>query len=272
MKRKGSQRLLRIRNKPLKRTRPLGFRTIIRLLLIFIPVFLVFWGIHHLFEVVTTSESLVIKNVVVLGDYPNRDEIKREVEGYCLKKFKSTQPNIFKFNIEDLRRHLGSLPKVEEVKIRKQFPETIFIEIKTRIPIAFILYQGSILGCDKERIFKLEAPSKYNLPFITGVTEIEKERIRQATKIAFEMKEMDLLSLVSEINIKDPKNFSVYTLNNTKIYLGVINYDLRERLAKLKEILDYTERASLPIKYINLGFERIVIKPRGGFRDSPEEI
>lgn len=234
--------------------------------LILIAFIILGYFIHSLLELVRDRPFLLIKNVNVVGNYPDKEEIKEWFDRYCLKEFGSKHPNILKIDLFDLKRSIETLPKVKEARIIRQFPNTILIEVKHRIPIALIQHGESILGCDKTNIFELDQPFRYDLPFITGLKEIKEERLKYARRIILEMINTTptLLPMISEINLSNPKDLSCYTTKGTRIYFGDIEeYDLREKLVKLKDILDYTERANLVGEYVDLRFKRAVIKPRG---------
>lgn len=268
MKKKGLRRKsyrIKGENKRLKKGRVSKLK-ILKVFAILIFVVSVLWGIHSFWKTLMASPNLTIKNLRVLGDYPDREEIKDGFNRHCLEKYNSKQPNILEVDLDDLRKYLETFPKVDEVKIRRQFPETIFIEVKRRIPIALIPSGANILGCDEHQVFEIDLPSKYDLPFITGLKEAQRDKIRGATKIIFEMRNTtpSLLPMISEINASDSQNLFAYTTEGTRIYFGnVNNYNLEERLTKLKDILDYSERVHLMAEYVDLRFNRIVIKPGG---------
>lgn len=223
------------------------------------------WGIHSLLLVSRSIQEFSIKNVCVLGDYPDKGEIRERFDRYCLKEFGKKSPNILELDLNDLKRYIETIPRVEEARIRRQFPETIFIEVKQRRPLALIPNGDSILGCDRTNTFELDQPFRYDLPFITGLKGIEVEKINGARKIIFEMNQTvpTILPMISEINVSDSENLSLYTTKGTRIYFGNVDNNLSEKLVKLKGILDYSERTRLVGEYVDLRFKRAVIKPRG---------
>lgn len=269
MRKKGSKKRLskkiKIENRRSNRERVSKLKILKLLILLFFIGTLV-WGTRSLLRAILDSEELRVKSVVVLGDYPDRDQIKEGFESYCLKEFGCKRPNILKLGLADLRKYLEAFPRVRKVRIRRRLPGTIFIEVDRRIPMALIPNGTSILGCDKERIFEIVSSSKYDLPFITGLTKIEEDGIKEARRIILRMRDTipSLVPMISEINVTDAQNLSAYTMKNIQIYFGDIDrYDLDQRLVKLKGVLDYIERVHLPVEYIDLRFDRVVIKPKG---------
>src|SRR3972149_55899 len=96
-------------------------------------------------------------------------------------------PNLFSVRLKEVVKRLESHPWIEQVQVRKVFPDKILIQIDERKPMAIVqldeLYyidtQGEIFSSVGDR-------DEYNYPYLTGLTRqvLEKDPVRAKRLIA----------------------------------------------------------------------------------------
>lgn len=214
-------------------------------------------------EWVLSLEELRVKRLNIHGDYPKRARIRKEFERYCLKEHEEKRPNILMIDLMDLKEELEKIPEIKSVKIQRRLPDTLDIVVEKRVPDALIPSKDSFLGCDEWGLFDIDPKERYDLPFITGKESEARERaLRMIKRIG--VKTPQLLPRISEVNASCPNGLYLYTIDGTRVLFGNTNgYEFDSRLRELCRLLDYLERENLPSEYIDLRFDRIVIKPKG---------
>lgn len=107
-------------------------------------------------------------------------------------------PNLFSVRLKEVVKRLESHPWIEQVRVRKVFPNKILIQIEERKPMAIIqleeLYYIDIKG---EIFSRLGERDEYNYPYLTGLTRqvLEKDPVEAKRLIT---KALELLRIVSQ--------------------------------------------------------------------------
>jgi len=107
-------------------------------------------------------------------------------------------PNLFSVSLKEVVKRLESHPWIEQVRVRKVFPNKILIQIEERKPMAIIqleeLYYIDIKG---EIFSRLGERDEYNYPYLTGLTRqvLEKDPVEAKRLIT---KALELLRIVSQ--------------------------------------------------------------------------
>ena len=136
-------------------------------------------------------------------------------------------------------------PWIESVNIKKQFPDTLIINIKKEIPYALISISDDIFYINSDGgIFKIVKVGEYvDLPIITGLSPNShyfKEKIKKIVKVLQLIKDMNMPEL-SEIHIT--KYGSIYLFFCNKGIQVILSHDIEhmhksellKKLAKLKK-------------------------------------
>lgn len=166
---------------------------------------------------------------------------------------------------------LGRNPWIREVKVRRNFPETLRIEVREREPLA-IVNMGYLYYCDVNGdIFKpLNDGDGLDYPVITGITEEDAGRdpagTRQALKGA-----LDLIALlkgdrsvpledISELHFDKGFGFTIFTARGgVAVRLG--KDDFPAKLARLGRIFPDLQGTLLSLEYIDLDYpDKIIVK------------
>lgn len=179
------------------------------------------------------------------------------------QRFRGT--NLFRLDIESVRKELAVLPWVDRVAVEKKLPDTLAIHLFEREPVALVLREAAPWYVDDDGVTFAPlslAVGNPELPLIAAGSEGETlrcvrfiERLRKEAPAAY--------SRVSEISPVPPDGFVVFDrLIGAPVFM-------READAVAKwEILDRIASASGfrpgAIEYADIRFaERVVVKPFG---------
>lgn len=182
--------------------------------------------------------------------------------------------NLLTLQTDSIITKVRAHPWVEKVRIQKQLPNRVRIEIIERKPVAVICGKDTF-GIDAEGYLlpDIRMGEVRNLPLITVndstlacyPDRITTPAMENALYTIEYLKNNNPLFLkeVSELSIVSPDNLIIYTLHEgTEIRLG--NNNLDERLAKLQQVWEIVKQQQLVEEYIDLRFDKqgIVTKPK----------
>lgn len=155
-------------------------------------------------------------------------------------------PNLFTLQLRDIAKRLESHPWVDHVKVRKVFPDRIWVQVVERRPIAILKLEELYYIDAKGVIFSpVGDRDGYNFPFLTGLTRetLEKNPEEANTLI---LKALELLRIaerekprplreISEIHME--KTFGVhYFTQGEGLEVKMGWEDFGEKLKKLSLI------------------------------------
>jgi cell division septal protein FtsQ len=180
-------------------------------------------------------------------------------------------PNLFSVKLKDVVKQLESHPWVEQVRVRKVFPNKILIQIEERKPMAIVqleeLYyidtQGEIFSPVGER-------DEYNYPYLTGLTRqvLEKDPVEAKRLIS---KALELLRIalqekvppleeISEIHME--KTFGIHCFTKSEGVEVKLGWeDFREKLRRLSLIWsDLKKRGCSAVSIDCSDLKRMVVR------------
>ncbi|MGQ9646782.1 MAG: cell division protein FtsQ/DivIB [Thermodesulfobacteriota bacterium] len=180
-------------------------------------------------------------------------------------------PNLFTLRLREVARRLESHPWIDQVKVRKVFPDRIVVEVVERRPIAILQLEELYYIDDKGVIFSPVGDSdRYNFPFLTGLNrETLEKNPEEANRLI--MKALELLSIaekergtpleeISEIHME--KTFGVHCFTQgegLEVKMGWENFG--EKLKKLSLIWsDLKKRGWVATSIDCSDARRIVVK------------
>ncbi len=117
-------------------------------------------------------------------------------------------PNLFTLRLREVAKRLELHPWIEQVKMRKVFPNKIWIQIEERKPIAILQLEEPYYIDTKGVIFSpVGDRDKYNYPFLTGLTRqaLEKDPVEAKHLI---MKALEFLRIVNKEKVFPPEEIS----------------------------------------------------------------
>ena len=107
-------------------------------------------------------------------------------------------PNLFSVNLREVVKRLESHPWIEQVRVRKIFPNKIFIQVEERKPMAIIQLEELCYIDTKGEVFSpVGEKDDYNYPYLTGLSRqvLEKDPVEAKRLIT---KALELLRVVDQ--------------------------------------------------------------------------
>lgn len=172
--------------------------------------------------------------------------------------------NLFKLDIEQLRRELLVLPWVERVAIEKRIPNGIAVHITERTPVALLNVNGRLRYVDSHGLsFAPLTVSEGNaeLPIITDAAAADLPRT-VAFLQSIRRTEPELFARLSEIAPLTPEGYRVVDRElATSVLVGETQY--AERWRQLYSLVRAESYDPASVEYADLRFERrIILKGR----------
>ncbi len=213
-----------------------------------------------------TNEYFSIKTINVSSmERVSRDEVLR------LSKL-SPGHNIFSIDIDKAVERIRRHPWIEDASIKRMFPDTLEIEVRERVPAAFIkldeLYVMDINGVVFKR-FSMD--DRLDLPVVTGL-----KPGNDGGDAGLEAGLLDLIELlgrrrgfniehVSEIHVDPIYGFTLYTLDEgVRLELGLERLD--EKISAFEKVWRFRGGSLAGIESFDLTNERgVVVRFKEGF-------
>ncbi len=180
-------------------------------------------------------------------------------------------PNLFSVKLKEVIKRLETHPWIEQVRVRKVFPDKILIQIEERKPMAIIQLEDLYYIDAKGEIFsRVGEGDEYNYPYITGLSRqvLEKDPTEAKRMIAkaleilrIEGKEkLPPLEEISEIHMEKAFGIQCFTkTGGVEVRMGW--EDFGEKLAKLSLIwADLRKRGVSAVSVDCSDLKRMVVK------------
>jgi cell division protein FtsQ len=175
-----------------------AIRAAFRLLLLFLLLFVGHSVYVHLLE----DPIFRVREFEVEGNRKISEETVlslAEIEG---------MPNLFTLRLKEVAKRLESHPWVDQVRVRKVFPNKIAVQIEEREPVAILPLEELYYIDTKGVIFATVGDADaYNYPFLTGLTRqaLEKDPVEAKHLIT---KALEFLRIVDKERIFPPEEIS----------------------------------------------------------------
>jgi cell division septal protein FtsQ len=196
------------------------------ILLAFILLTGVFYGIQRLYLFLITWDKLIIKEVKIVCE---REDVYTDVRHFFKGKYLG---NILLLNIEQLQNKLASHRWVKDVHIRKIFPSTIRIDLQERIPTA-LLKDKSIHLIDRDgvRLDPADSNNPYGLPLLVDANLFRKD-YEQKLKLAWACLDSLKISDRNQIVVLDLSEYENVSLlfKDSKTWLKLGNGQFAEKI------------------------------------------
>lgn len=228
-----------------------------------------------LYRWMMTSDEFAVADVVTVGNrYIDRDELVALAD---IKK----GINIFHTDLADAAFRLRRDPRLQDVFIRRQYPNRIVIHLKEREPVAYI-NTDRLYGIDRHGVAVPlpVAESLPNLPIITGLVPArtvpafqneasenpaipDSSSVNRALLIlqALRLYAPELLDTISEVHVANAYDPILYTMEEgIAIRLGVGRY--KDKLQRLYFIQQRLKQDGIGTTSIDLRFDnQVIIRP-----------
>ena len=182
-----------------------AIRVAFQLLLLFFFLFMGHWVYGHLLG----DPHFRVREVEVEGS--------RKMTKETLLSLTMTEgmPNLFSVNLQKVVKRLESHPWIEQVRVRKVFPDKILIQVEERKPMA-IIQLGELYYIDTQgEIFSpVGDKDEYNYPYLTGMDRqfLEKDPVEAKRLIT---KALELLKIVEQEKRSPLKELSEIHMERT---------------------------------------------------------
>lgn len=219
------------------------------------------YGFFSQFHVLQKAESyLKVGSIRIRG---NHFVSAGELAPY-LQKIKGE--NIFRIDIGEVAGRIRRHPWIKEVSIRRELPNTLWVDVSERTPAVYInadhkLYladeEGMVLGDTTENVLILPVVYGISLPKKGAGNTGPVEGLSAAIEVKRELSSLPWIDLsATGIEIGE-RGQIVLHLKGYRIRLG--RGDYREKLKRFNEIAKNLEEKGIPYKEIDLRFDNQVI-------------
>lgn len=186
-----------------------------------------------------------IKDIQVLNNKQVSSETVISLSGL------KTDENIFRFNSAKVVDKIKENAYIENVEIHRKIPNIIQIEVEERIHCYSVDFLGKYAYINSQGYILEVAEDKKEKPIILGITTPEEqvvvgnrlhendlEKLEDVIKIMNAAKEYDLDTKVTNIDISDKNEYSIYLEEEgKKVYLGD-NSNLSNKMLYVNAIIE----------------------------------
>lgn len=168
--------------------------------------------------------------------------------------------NLFCLNIRKIKANLQRHPKIKEVEVNRQLPDTIFLKVRERKPEAIVFAHNLFWIIDEEGFVldKKDNKGRLHLPLLTGVGKL-KIRIGERLKNEKISQALDCLRFSSclqpeklaKVGFDSRGKVYLYTKSGLEIRLGEAE-DLKEKIEEIPLVLERVKESSQRVKYIDI--------------------
>jgi cell division protein FtsQ len=220
------------------------------------------------FAQLASASSLTIRRIEVSG---NRRVSKGEVDAVLADL---VGHNMVTANIDEARLKLLALPWVADAEVRRLFPSALAVTI-VEVRAVALGRIGDRLHLIDPTGFRIDefGPqyAEFDLPIINGLTTaggrllIDESRARLAARVMASLSPRpDLIGLVSEIDVSDPRNV-VILLTGEAAAVRVGDHMFLERLQFYVEVAAELRTRVPDIDYADVRYQpRVVVGSRSG--------
>lgn len=165
--------------------------------------------------------------------------------------------NIFRINKKNSMKSIFQNPYVKMIKIKRIIPDKVVIDIIERQAAAYVPYVGSYLNIDEDGMILEVNPAinKPDLPIVRGLafetfkigeflSIKDKEQLTVMKALISELKNVELIGMITEMDITDKSGIKLRTKTDIKINLGTME-DISYRISFAKSILDDAVKRNL---------------------------
>ncbi|MCL1971750.1 MAG: FtsQ-type POTRA domain-containing protein [Endomicrobia bacterium] len=222
---------------------------------------LIYIGAKKLVGYVYASESIMVKEIDVVGC---KNVTKAEIRE--LLPFKIGD-NLLKINLSEAEEEIKKVkPELMNISINRRW-QKVRVKLYERTPEAFVMSGGEIMGVDfEDKPFPLRGfMSGMKIPVIAYKTESERSDILKFLKI-FKPACEDFLDNIAEIRFSKTGDIVFKTYDGTVIFWGDERPEyVKHKFDKLKKIYVDAVNKHKEIEYIDMTFYELgkaVVKPR----------
>lgn len=203
--------------------------------------------------ILLNSSLFDVSRVLVRGNHFMEEEKIRTVADI------GQGTNIFKVNLNAAAGGVKLLPMIKDVKVKRSLPSTIVIEVTERKPLGLLPTAEGFIEVDRDGVYlKKTGVGLSGLPVVTGIQTpipnpgepVQAGRLSEALGVIDGLPE-DAVSILSEVNISENGQVTMYTLDNIQCRFGMAS-EAAEKGRVLVQILKEIQSRGEKIQYIDL--------------------
>ncbi|WP_276840534.1 FtsQ-type POTRA domain-containing protein, partial [Anaerovibrio lipolyticus] len=209
------------------------------------------------FIAIALSPVFVLKHVNVHGNTYLSDEEIIRISGVNLGE------NLFQLATDEIMQAIGKDIRIDQVIVRRNFPNSLDIQVVERIPLAIIKCDYGYLEVGRGGIV-LDAHrnlSQIPVPIVSGVEvsdlfvgdTAENQQLSQVLDFLDKLNR-DTATSIAEINISDPNNVMVYMNHSVQLKMGALD-SLQKKLEITESVNREVKQAKHPIDYVDARFD-----------------
>jgi cell division protein FtsQ len=207
------------------------------------------------------AKSLVrqfhIKEIRVSGNYHlDENDIIKSAE------ITKGQP-LLKLGFEEVVQNLKKNAWIKKVALRKQFPDTLLIDIEEAVPKALLSLRKRmyLLDRDGKILERIEGETTPFLPVIKGINTKNKKGISEALKLVHALHAKNTLANRESIVIGLESYGLTMNIDGELIKVGYGNYS--KKFDRWIELEPELRKKEMSILYVDLRFkDSVIVKPR----------
>ncbi len=174
----------------------------------------------------------------------------------------SEKTNLLAIDLRSLCQKLTSHPWIKKASVQRRLPNTLYINLQERTPIA-ILKAGKLYYVDREGVVfdTINKEAGCDFPLITGPNRVsEIHAYSPLIKEAISLINTKTNTLISELHLNLNRGLTLITLNEAiPVKLGFT--DITSRMRRFKIIYHYLMRREIKAETIDCRYpDRIVVK------------
>ncbi len=202
------------------------------------------------------SYAFPVKNVLVSGNYHlDKDEIKRVAN--------INNRSLLRLSLDDLKASIERNAWIKNVVLRKQFPDTIMVNVEEAEPKALLRNEGHMFLLDAEGNV-LEEIEDSGTPFLPVLRGINPDKdiggVLEALKLIDALSEKNILSGKESVEILLKTYGLVLNMDGEYIKVGYGEY--AKKLGRWQDLEEEIRKKNITVDYVDLRFDNeVIVKP-----------
>lgn len=202
------------------------------------------------------AHAFPVKNILVSGNYHlDEDEIKRAVN--------INDRSLLSLSLDDLKASIEKKAWIKNVVLRKQFPDTIMVNVVEAEPKALLRNEGHLFLIDAggNVLEEIEDSGTRFLPVLRGINpDKDIGGILEALKLIDALSEKNILSGKESVEILLKTYGLVLTMDGEYIKVGYGEY--AKKLERWIDLEAEIKKKNITIDYVDLRFDNeVIVKP-----------
>ena len=195
------------------------------------------------------SSFFNIKKIEIVGN----NKLTRD-EAISLSQIE-IEENTFKLSKNKIEKNIKQNAYVESVKIKRNLPSTILIEIEERVPTYMITFANAYAYINNQGYFVEISKEKLELPIITGYATKEEDiqlgerlctedlqKLDDILQIMKAAESNEIANIVTKINISDKQEYVLELKSEKKtVHVGDTS-NLSTKMLYIKEIIEQNKK------------------------------